>query len=154
MEIQGVLAAGTRVEGLQVTSRSAGPPFYQMSHTELFISHKICFFFGNILRSLNLQITNSLMITMPIRYFVIYVQLSFGEKLFVNVSVGIFMGCNMWKCRRHICGIRGFEPKWRWLWTLSLQFAFMSTTNQLERNLKKSGRNQTRTQVLELGPRD
>ena len=36
------------------------------------------------------------------------------------------MGCNMWKCRRHICGIRGFEAKWRWLWTLSLQFAFMS----------------------------
>ena len=40
--------------------------------------------------------------------------------------VWIFMGCNMWKCRRHICGIRGFEAKWRWLWTLSLQFAFMS----------------------------
>lgn len=32
----------------------------------------------------------------------------------------------MWECRRHICGIRGFEAKWRWLWTLSLQFAFMS----------------------------
>ena len=38
----------------------------------------------------------------------------------------IFLWCNMWECRRHICGIRGFEAKWRWLWTLSLQFAFMS----------------------------
>ena len=56
MEIQGVLAAGTCVEGLQVTSRSAGPPFYKMSHTELFISHKICLFFENILPSLKLQI--------------------------------------------------------------------------------------------------
>ena len=59
MEIQGSLAAGTRVEGLQVTSRSGGPPFYQMSHTELFISHKICSFFGCVLKSLYLQITSS-----------------------------------------------------------------------------------------------
>ena len=44
----------------------------------------------------------------------------------VDVSVNIYMRCNMWECRRHICGIRGFEAKWRWLWTLSLQFAFMS----------------------------
>ena len=49
------------------------------------------------------------------------------RKYFVRIFwMGIFMRCNMWKCRRHICGIRGFEAKWRWLWTLSLQFAFMS----------------------------
>ena len=59
MEIQGFLAAGTRVEGLQVTSRSGGPPFYQMSHTELFTSHKICFFFENIPESLHLQETRT-----------------------------------------------------------------------------------------------
>ena len=67
MEIQGVLAAGTRVEGLQVTSRSAGPPFYKMSHTELFISHKICLFFENILPSLKLQIKIPYTMSMPIR---------------------------------------------------------------------------------------
>ena len=44
----------------------------------------------------------------------------------VDVSLNISVSCNMWECRRHICGIRGFEAKWRWLWTLSLQFAFMS----------------------------
>ena len=43
-----------------------------------------------------------------------------------DVSLNISVSCNMWECRRHICGIRGFEAKWRWLWTLSLQFAFMS----------------------------
>ena len=77
MEIQGVLAAETHVEGLEVTSRSGGPPFYQMSQTELFIPHKIFFFFGNILTSLNIQITITFMITMPIQYFMMYVLLSF-----------------------------------------------------------------------------